>query len=95
MFQGLKYFYLVSVTLIFAIAMAIQLPKFNCNANVKMIVFVAWAAYGVLPTFHWTIIMGGFANPIVEVSTYYLIFCGKYLFSSIIIFGTYHYQDSI
>lgn len=33
-----------------------------------MSIFVAWAAYGVLPTLHWAIVMGGFDNPMVQVS---------------------------
>lgn len=65
--QELQSFYLITITLIFVFAMALQLPMFNVNTNVKMIVFVAWAAYGVLPTLHWTYIMGGFKNPLVNV----------------------------
>ncbi|KAK7866648.1 hypothetical protein R5R35_000265 [Gryllus longicercus] len=60
-------FYLVTVALIFAAAMIIQIPKFGIDAHVKMLVFVSWAAYGVVPTFHWTVIMGGLANPVVEM----------------------------
>lgn len=47
--------------------MVLQIPKLNISANIKMIVFIAWAAYGVLPTMHWTLIMGGLENPVVEV----------------------------
>ncbi|KAJ8977550.1 hypothetical protein NQ317_018663 [Molorchus minor] len=63
--EGLQNFYLSTVTLIFVIAMMLQIPKFKINDNVKMLVFVAWAAYGVIPTLHWTIHMGGFENPVV------------------------------
>lgn len=66
--QTLRWFYLISVTLIFAVAMLVQLPRFKINANVKMLIFVAWAAYGVVPTLHWAIAMGGFDNPMVQVS---------------------------
>ncbi|KAJ3665493.1 hypothetical protein Zmor_000986 [Zophobas morio] len=58
-------FYLFTVTVIFAIAMGLHIPSFNVNANVKMMVFVAWAAYGVVPTLHWAIHMGWFESPIV------------------------------
>ncbi|XP_067008952.1 progestin and adipoQ receptor family member 3 [Anabrus simplex] len=60
-------FYLITVCAIFISAMVIQIPKFNVDSNVKLIVFVSWAAYGVVPTFHWTIIMGGLSNPVVEL----------------------------
>ncbi|XP_046393173.1 progestin and adipoQ receptor family member 3 isoform X2 [Ischnura elegans] len=60
-------FYLITVCVIFAFAMALQVPRFNVSANMKLLVFVGWAAYGVLPTIHWTIMMGGWENPIVEL----------------------------
>ena len=44
------------------------MPRLNVSSNLKLMVFVAWGAYGVVPTFHWTVIMGGIANPVVEVS---------------------------
>lgn len=52
---------------IFVFAMVLQIPKLNVNGNVKLVVFVAWAAYGVLPTLHWSIAMGGMDNPIVRM----------------------------
>ncbi|KAI4472348.1 hypothetical protein M0802_016914 [Mischocyttarus mexicanus] len=66
-FQDLQQFYLVTVLVIFVIAMILQIPKLNVNGNVKLIVFVAWAVYGVLPTLHWSIAMGGMDNPIVRL----------------------------
>jgi len=48
--------------------MGLQLPKLKASDNLKMISFVCWAAYGVIPTCHWVIIMGGWENPIVAVS---------------------------
>lgn len=48
--------------------MIIQIPKFEVHSNVKTLVFIAWAAYGVVPTLHWSYIMGGFENPVVAVS---------------------------
>lgn len=60
-------FYLVTVTLIFMFAMSLQLKRFSIDSNVKTGVFVAWAAYGVVPTLHWTITMGGFSNPVVAL----------------------------
>lgn len=68
LFQDLQNFYLISVTLIFVAAMIIQIPKFEVHSNVKTLVFIAWAAYGVVPTLHWSYIMGGFENPVVAVS---------------------------
>lgn len=47
--------------------MVLQVPKFNVDGNVKLIVFVAWAAYGVLPTLHWSVAMGGMENPMVRM----------------------------
>lgn len=60
-------FYLVTVCAIFILAMILQIPKLNVDSNVKLLTFVAWAAYGVVPTFHWTIMMGGLENPIVSL----------------------------
>lgn len=65
--KDLQNFYLITVTLIFVVAMILQIPSLNVNVNVKMFVFVAWAAYGVVPTLHWTIKMGGMENPLVAV----------------------------
>lgn len=48
-------------------AMFLQWPRLNVSSNIQMLVFVAWAAYGVVPTFHWTIIMGGMDNPVVKL----------------------------
>lgn len=53
--------------------MVLQIPKLNISPNIKMIVFIAWAAYGVLPTMHWTFVMGGLENPVVEVSNMALL----------------------
>lgn len=64
-FQELQRFYLVTVLAIFIFAMLLQIPSLNINGNIKLAVFVGWAVYGVLPTLHWTIAMGGFDNPIV------------------------------
>lgn len=65
--QELQQFYLITVLLIFVVAMALQIPKFNVNGNIKLAVFVGWAAYGVLPTLHWSIAMGGMENPMVAL----------------------------
>lgn len=48
--------------------MALQIPKVKASDNLKMISFVCWAAYGVIPTLHWVNVMGGWENPIVAVS---------------------------
>ncbi|XP_057324721.1 progestin and adipoQ receptor family member 3 [Microplitis mediator] len=65
--KELQQFYLITVLLIFVIAMILQIPSLEVNGNVKLLVFVGWAAYGVLPTFHWGIAMGGMDNPIVKM----------------------------
>lgn len=65
--KELQWFYLITVFLIFIFAMILQIPSLNINGNIKLAVFVCWAIYGVLPTLHWTIAMGGFDNPIVKL----------------------------
>lgn len=60
-------FYLTTVCAIFIIAMLLQLPRFKVDSHIKMLVFVLWAAYGVVPTLHWTVMMGGLENPIVAL----------------------------
>lgn len=65
--QNLRNFYTTTVAAIFVAAMAIQIPSLNVTSHIKMIVFVAWAAYGILPTLHWAIEMGGFQNTMVAV----------------------------
>lgn len=47
--------------------MVLQIPKLKIEANTKLIVFLSWALYGVVPTLHWTIIMGGLENDVVQV----------------------------
>lgn len=47
--------------------MVLQIPKLEVNGNIKLTVFVAWAAYGVLPTLHWSMAMGGMDNPMVNM----------------------------
>uniref|UniRef100_A0A8D8M094 Progestin and adipoQ receptor family member 3 n=2 Tax=Cacopsylla melanoneura TaxID=428564 RepID=A0A8D8M094_9HEMI len=59
-----QYFYLATVFVIFIACMIMQIPRLNVDPNLKMIMFVCWAAYGVVPTVHWALIM----NPIVSVS---------------------------
>lgn len=68
--QGWLIFYMFTVTAIFIFAIFLHIPRLNFPANAKMLVFVGWAAYGVLPTIHWCWKMGGFNNPLVIVSFY-------------------------
>uniref|UniRef100_A0A1B0CSH2 Progestin and adipoQ receptor family member 3 n=1 Tax=Lutzomyia longipalpis TaxID=7200 RepID=A0A1B0CSH2_LUTLO len=63
----LRNFYIFTVGAIFIAALILQIPKLKVHSNVKMIMFVAWAAYGVIPTIHWTIEMGGFENAMVRL----------------------------
>ncbi|KAL1117708.1 hypothetical protein AAG570_004023 [Ranatra chinensis] len=65
--KGWQTFYLSTVLAIFLFAMAMQVPRFKIHANIKLLTFVGWAVYGVVPTFHWTIMMGGLENPIVSL----------------------------
>ena len=61
--------------------MVLQIPKLEVNGNVKLIVFVAWAAYGVLPTLHWGTAMGGMENPMVRMLIPRVL--GMYLISGV------------
>lgn len=76
-------FYLVSVTGIFVLAMVLQIPSLGINDNVKIFTFVCWAAYGVVPTFHWANSLGWFESPVVAVSNFFIliniIFMGTFL----------------
>ncbi|KAL3279387.1 hypothetical protein HHI36_016897 [Cryptolaemus montrouzieri] len=65
--SDLQNFYMSTVTFIFVIAMILQVPQLEVDSYVKMFVFVGWAAYGVVPTFHWAYTMGGLENPIVAL----------------------------
>jgi len=53
----------------FMVAMIVQIPKLNVSLNGKIAVLVIWAAYGVIPLVHWTIVMGGLDNTLVKVSS--------------------------
>ena len=61
---------------IFATAMGMQiLPMLSRkdmvteeNFHLRLIVFGGWAAYGVVPTFHWAVLHGGMDSPAVAVS---------------------------
>lgn len=75
----LKSFYMVSVTVIFIVAMVLQIPSLNVPYIVKMLVFIGWAVYGVVPTLHWTFVMGGFDNPVVQM--FFPRVIGMYLIS--------------
>ncbi|XP_050547044.1 progestin and adipoQ receptor family member 3-like isoform X2 [Daktulosphaira vitifoliae] len=59
-------FYLATVFFIFVACMIMQIPKLEVSDTMKMVSFVAWAAYGVIPSFHWFLIMGGWENPLVS-----------------------------
>ncbi|XP_050313221.1 progestin and adipoQ receptor family member 3 [Anthonomus grandis grandis] len=65
--QFLQNFYLITVTVIFVIAMVLQIPSLKINDNIKILTFVSWAAYGVVPTFHWGTNMGWFESPVVTL----------------------------
>jgi predicted membrane channel-forming protein YqfA (hemolysin III family) len=61
-------FYLLTVGGIFAVAAGAQLsPKFAQDryATLRISLFAFWAVYGVVPTFHWVVLHGGFDNALV------------------------------
>ncbi|CAO1423167.1 unnamed protein product [Diamesa serratosioi] len=53
LFKVLRNVYIGAVVVIFCISMIIQIPKFNIKDNVKIAVFVSWAAFGIIPIMHW------------------------------------------
>lgn len=67
MFQTLRNFYIISVGIIFIIAMVLQLPQLAVKDNIKMMALLGWAVYGVVPTCHWYFEMGGSENKMVQV----------------------------
>jgi hypothetical protein len=52
------------------ISMIMQIPRLKVKDNIKITVFVSWAAFGVIPTVHWYFEMGGHENSMVNVSYY-------------------------
>lgn len=66
-FQDLRNFYILAVGVMFVTAMVIQIPYLNVSSNFKIVIFVGWALFGILPTMHWAIKMGGFQNNMVSV----------------------------
>ncbi|XP_058443283.1 progestin and adipoQ receptor family member 3 isoform X2 [Malaya genurostris] len=65
--EELRNFYIITIGVIFTLAMVLQIPRLKINSNVKMMAFVAWAAYGVVPTLHWYIVMGGAESTMVKL----------------------------
>lgn len=63
----LRNFYIITIGVIFTVAMILQIPRLKVPSNVKMLAFVAWAAYGVVPTLHWYIVMGGAESTMVKL----------------------------
>lgn len=54
--------------------MAMHIPKLKIQDEVKVTVFLCWAAFGVIPTIHWYFEMGGAENAMVNVSAiFYLV----------------------
>jgi len=48
--------------------MIMQIPRLKVKEHIKVGVFVSWAAFGVVPTIHWYLEMGGNENTMVSVS---------------------------
>jgi hypothetical protein len=67
-FQVLRNFYIATIAVIFLISMIMQIPRLKIKDNIKITVFVSWAAFGVIPTVHWYFEMGGDENTMVNVS---------------------------
>lgn len=67
--QVLRNFYIATIVVMFAISMAMQIPRLKIKDNIKIAVFVSWAAFGVIPTIHWYFEMGGSENSMVDVSS--------------------------
>uniref|UniRef100_A0A2M4CW18 Putative progestin and adipoq receptor family member iii n=1 Tax=Anopheles darlingi TaxID=43151 RepID=A0A2M4CW18_ANODA len=63
----LRNFYMLTIGIIFAGAMVLQIPRLQVPSHVKMVAFVAWAAYGIVPTLHWYYVMGGAESTMVQL----------------------------
>lgn len=59
----------MTVGTIFVAVIIIQVV--STNDVLKIGIFVFWAVYGIIPTIHWMFTMGGWNNPIVQVSKLY------------------------
>lgn len=66
--QVLRNFYISTIVVIFMISMIMQIPRLKVKDNIKITIFVSWAAFGVIPTVHWYFAMGGSENTMVDVS---------------------------
>ena len=65
---GWRDFYLVTVAGMFMVAAVVQLwPKFASFYWLRLILFCAWAAYGVVPTAHFVVLNGGLGSALVPV----------------------------
>ena len=57
---GWRDFYLITVAGIFVVAALAQLwPRFASYYWLRLSLFCAWAAYGVVPTAHFVVLNGG------------------------------------
>lgn len=65
--ETLRNFYVCSVAVIFLAAMLLQIPMLKIKDTVKMLVFVIWAVYGIIPTCHWYLEMGGAERQMVQL----------------------------
>ncbi|KAH8242643.1 hypothetical protein KR032_000724 [Drosophila birchii] len=51
----------------FALAIAVQIPRLNVSMNGKVAVLLLWSAYGIIPLGHWAVAMGGLENELVRL----------------------------
>ncbi|XP_037050987.1 progestin and adipoQ receptor family member 3 isoform X2 [Bradysia coprophila] len=79
--DDIRLIYIIAVGVIFVTAMVIQIPHLNVSSHLKIIIFVGWALFGILPTTHWAIKMGGFHNKMVSLLIRRVI--GMYMLSGI------------
>jgi len=65
---GWRDFYLITVAGIFVVAALAQLwPRFASYYWLRLSLFCAWAAYGVVPTAHFVVLNGGLGSSLVPV----------------------------
>lgn len=70
--ESLRNFYVITVVIMFVVAIILQLPALNVSENIKVMSFILWAAYGIVPCCHWYFELGGIENQMVQVSDFFI-----------------------
>ncbi|XP_037943627.1 progestin and adipoQ receptor family member 3-like [Teleopsis dalmanni] len=65
-FNKLRIIYSVISMGMFVAAMVAQIPKLNVSLNAKIVLLLAWSCYGIIPMTHWSVVMGGMQNELVQ-----------------------------